>query len=287
MVHPSGSLVWFTDGSKTTEGTGAGIHGMQPRKDFSVSLGKYATVFQAEVFAILWCATFISRRPYKDKVVYIYSDSQAGLRALDSCSFTSKLVYECHMALEELGRYNRVKLLWLPGHSGIEGNEAADRHARKASSEPFIGPEPVLPPPWCIAMERYGNWEKAEHKKYWNATPGLRQSKMFIGEELIDAPNSELMALNKNDLRTLIGLYTGHSRLGKHLQTIGVSSDSPMCRLCLEADETAHHILCECDALARLRMEILGNGYPQPDFYHTLPIKDVLRLIKSANIFDE
>jgi hypothetical protein len=42
-------LVCFTGGSRTAEGNEAGFYGQSVNRRFSVSLGKYATVFQAEV----------------------------------------------------------------------------------------------------------------------------------------------------------------------------------------------------------------------------------------------
>jgi len=42
-------LVWFTDGSKMKEGTGAGVYGQSVGRRLSFSLGKYATVIQAEI----------------------------------------------------------------------------------------------------------------------------------------------------------------------------------------------------------------------------------------------
>jgi hypothetical protein len=48
-------LVWFTDGSGTVEGTGAGVYGQSANRRLSVSLGKHATVFQAEVYVKLVC----------------------------------------------------------------------------------------------------------------------------------------------------------------------------------------------------------------------------------------
>jgi len=45
-------LVWFTDGSRTAEGTGRWSLGNLNRR-LSFSLAKHATVFQAEIFAIL------------------------------------------------------------------------------------------------------------------------------------------------------------------------------------------------------------------------------------------
>jgi hypothetical protein len=48
-------LVWYTDGSKTVEGTGVGVYGQSVNRRLSISLDKHATVFQAEVYAILAC----------------------------------------------------------------------------------------------------------------------------------------------------------------------------------------------------------------------------------------
>jgi len=45
-------LIWFTDGSKMRVGTRAGIYGQSVRTRLSFSLGRHATVFQAQIFAI-------------------------------------------------------------------------------------------------------------------------------------------------------------------------------------------------------------------------------------------
>uniref|UniRef100_T1I2I9 RNase H type-1 domain-containing protein n=1 Tax=Rhodnius prolixus TaxID=13249 RepID=T1I2I9_RHOPR len=57
--HVLGDSMWYTDGSKMEEGVGAGVYGVKPKCSFSVSLGKLATVFQAELAAIRFCATEI------------------------------------------------------------------------------------------------------------------------------------------------------------------------------------------------------------------------------------
>jgi len=48
-------LIWFTDGSRTREGTRAGVCGQSVWRRLSFSLGRYVTVFQAEIYAILAC----------------------------------------------------------------------------------------------------------------------------------------------------------------------------------------------------------------------------------------
>ncbi|CAG0880546.1 unnamed protein product [Cyprideis torosa] len=35
--------------------------------------------------------------------------------------------------------------LWIPGHAGLEGNEAADRMTRQGSEMPYYGPQPAIP----------------------------------------------------------------------------------------------------------------------------------------------
>ena len=60
---------FFTDGSKTLDGTGFGIHG-----EFEVekSLNNTATVFQAEAKAISYCAELLCTRDTKNKTINIY-----------------------------------------------------------------------------------------------------------------------------------------------------------------------------------------------------------------------
>ncbi|KAJ8965327.1 hypothetical protein NQ317_002389 [Molorchus minor] len=99
----------------------------------------------AEVYAILHCAKENTTRAYVNRRISIFSDSQAALKVVTNPKATSTLVWECQKELENLGDHNTVTLLWVPGHSEIQGNEKADELAKKKeSSTPFIGPEPAL-----------------------------------------------------------------------------------------------------------------------------------------------
>jgi hypothetical protein len=57
----------------------------------SFSLGRHATVFQAEIYAILACTYEIQFQNRSEKYVSIFSDSQAALKALKAVR-TSPLV---------------------------------------------------------------------------------------------------------------------------------------------------------------------------------------------------
>jgi ribonuclease HI len=131
--RPRADQVWYTDGSKMDTGTGAGIYEGRCIFQMSVRLGKYATVFQAELIAIYYCVCKILENGTKHKTLAICSDSQVALKAISTTEVNSKLVWDCLKALSLLGEHNKVILFWVPGHEGYKGNEEADRLAREDS----------------------------------------------------------------------------------------------------------------------------------------------------------
>jgi len=62
-------LVWFTDVSRMREGTGAGVYGHSVGRRLSFSPSRYATVFQAEIFAILACVCEIQSHNRLEKYI--------------------------------------------------------------------------------------------------------------------------------------------------------------------------------------------------------------------------
>jgi len=64
-------FIWFTDGSKMREGTGAGVYGQSVGRRLSFSLGRHAMVFQAEIYAILACGYEIQFQNRPEKYVSI------------------------------------------------------------------------------------------------------------------------------------------------------------------------------------------------------------------------
>ena len=137
-------LIWFTNGSKMKEVTGAGIFGQSVKRRLSFSLGRYTTVFQAEIYAILACVHEIQFQKRPEKYISICSDSQASLKALQAVRMTSPLVHQCQKALNDISAWHVVGLYWVPGHAGVRGNEVADGLARGGSALGFPGPEPAL-----------------------------------------------------------------------------------------------------------------------------------------------
>ncbi|XP_043480435.1 uncharacterized protein LOC122510089 [Leptopilina heterotoma] len=272
---PLGDEVWYTDGSKMDCGAGFGIYRKTGCIKVAESLGQHATVWQAEVCAILTCAQISIRNGTKGKRISICVDSQAALGALKNPTIESKLVWECRSVLDELGSTNRLSLIWVPGHSGIKGKERVDVLAKTGSETKFIGPEPAVAIMPCLVKGAIERWGEKEHEKYWANVGVGRQAKTLLGLALNKRRASDLLKLDKIRVRTVVRLLTGHGLLNYHQHKIG-RQVSPMCRLCGESNETSTHILSECPALARIRLCSWGQAIIDPKQVSNLSIVEIL-----------
>jgi hypothetical protein len=81
----------------------------------------------------------------------------------------------------------------------------------------------------------------------------------------------------------VVGLLTGHCHLKGHLFKLGLTDD-PTCERCLEEDEAATHILCDCEAIAYLRFRHLGQFFMELSDFYDAPIIKVLHFIRSVGL---
>jgi hypothetical protein len=123
------------------------------------------------------------------------------------------------------------------------------------------------------------------HIKQWESLIGLKQAK-----ELILGPSAkrskDLLKLNRDQLRWIMGLLTGHCHLKGHLFKLGSTVD-PICERCLEEDESATNVLCDCEAIAHLRFHHLGQFFMERGDYYDAPISRALQLVQSAGLFKD
>jgi ribonuclease HI len=284
-VFTEDAVIMFTDGSRADSGTGSGIFGLRPNRSLSFPLGKFTTVFQTEIYAILQCACDNLRRAYKNKQILIFSDSQSVLKALSGPKVTSELVVECLNALSALAGLNEVTLVWVPGHCGILGNEEADKLARQVSAMLLTGPELALGIPKCSAREAIRTWIMIRHYCSWKDLRGHRHGKLFIGR-LCKKRAVDLLKLNRHQLRMVIAILTGHAPVRTHLRTMHLIEGDPTSRFCRKEAETLRHIICCCEVLARKRFNVFGDSVVEPKDISTASVSDLCLFIRGTGLLN-
>lgn len=277
-----GTVLWYTDGSLTSEGTGAGVYG--PYTKLSLPMGKIPSIFQAEVYAIDKCAEVILKRGYKSKDIAIMSDSQAAIKAIGASEINSKLVLECVKKLKRLSENNRVNIYWVPGHIGIKGNEMADQLAKSGAATPLTGDAPC-----GLSLDKIKEHARRKDRdkmmKEWRNLPALRQSKEMIGN--YNSSRSQcLLNLSRNNVRIITGFLTGHCKLGGHLAKMKLV-DNGECRFCGDSEETPLHLLQDCRAKDRLRWNTLRSVKPKGSTLLSLSPTKIIRFLRELGLAEE
>ena len=287
-------VVCYTDGSKTDVGTGCGIYveiinspgiipSTLPLKKVSVSMEDHVTMFQAEVYAIGAAARLLIEQGCTGRTISIASDSQSALNAIKNCIINSKVVLETVYYLNQLGEENAVNLLKVPAHTGIDGNEAADRLAKRGADPNFVDHSEV-----CVGISR--NIAKSAiikrfadtNDRYWNSLSGLEHSKKFINGFTKDK-SKKILKMSRHKTRLLTGFLTDHHPLKARLRLMNITEDGT-CRFCHIEEEKAQHILCDCQALARTRLRMLGLGFPNNEDYKNIDINRLYEFLSEIKV---
>ena len=140
-----------------------------------------------------------------------------------------------------------VKIVEIKGHSGIQGNDIADKLAknclRKALQNSKLEKEKVLLP-FAVAKVEAKIAMMAKWQKQWNRAQTGRQ--LFrICPKVSDQP-FQALALNHRDFGLFSRLLTGHIGLNEYLFKRHLLSYN-MCTNCnLQKVETVEHFLLKC-----------------------------------------
>jgi len=160
-----------------------------------------------------------------------------------------------------MGLSNQISLVWVPGHSGVEGNERVDELAKVGSETLTEGLEPRLPIPQSICAKAMKDWVMHTHAERWTAYDGGAHTKHFFPKP--DPKWTKIMlTMDRNRIRRVVGAITGHCGLNRHMERLRLSV-TPKCDCGFE-DETGIHIICECPKFAQLRHRLLGDCVVTP-----------------------
>ena len=251
----------YTDGSKLNRRAGASFYieyasGSQTDQNF-FHLGRYSTVFQAEVFAIAEVAKkLIMDRIVNEKII-ILVDSEAAILAIQNNIVKSNTVLTCIKNLNILGKDNDVTIAWTPGHTDIQGNEKADILAKSGSAINCSGPEPFISIPYASCRAAIKDWSVKRWKTSWIEQKDCLRIKENVGWASPQLTQRRLR-LKRPRINEVLQILTCHCNLQKHRCTMGhnVSSSCPKCNL---EEETPHHHVGECTYYQALRKKVFGK----------------------------
>jgi hypothetical protein len=191
-----------------------------------------------------------------DTQVLIHSDSQAAILATHNPLIYSHTVLETVNSLNTLADTGKqVTLQWVRGHNNTAGNEYADSIVKTGATLLVAGPEPFLPLSKAVCRKAAHHLLIYLWNNKWQRVIDYRQTKI-----LFPTPNNyqtkNLLRQTRKSLGLLIRHITGFSNLS-YPQSLQQPGCSPIYRLCGEAREESNHIIRECRALTRTRLDTL------------------------------
>ena len=278
----------FTDGSRFNNKSGSGYL-VQGHQNISFNgfhhLGELITVYQAEIHAIIEAASTLLQHQPTNQYINIFIDNQAAIMALGKYEIRNKLILECKHILNLLGERNKVRLLWIPGHSNHPGNEIADKKAKLGVEKVVFGPEPFIPVSEACIKQDIRKWCKKKHQEVWSeAVDKYKHTRLMIpavGNKIWKQVNN----LSRQNMRRATHMLTGHCTLNKHLWRMNFEQD-PSCEHCPGTEETAEHFLTSCPAYATIRHHTLGNMFLSRNELQNLKINEILSFCDQTNRFD-
>ncbi|KAL7726004.1 hypothetical protein ACLKA6_005752 [Drosophila palustris] len=185
---------------------------------------------------------------------------QAAIKALSTNTVKSKLTRNTAAALNQC-QHHSIRLVWVPGHMGVSGNEMADECARAGSALPASCAVADICKPIQYALSELTTTERATADRHWAAILGCLVSKA-LWPRYNPQRTAELLHFNKNRIRLLTGVLTGHCHIGRMAQRYG-GPYQDFCRSCGDEEEmeSVQHLLCDCPALQRRRKRFLGKPF--------------------------
>ncbi|KAE9402821.1 hypothetical protein BT96DRAFT_936887 [Gymnopus androsaceus JB14] len=214
------------------------------------------------------------RKERNVSTVSLWIDNTAAISATGSVASgpLHYLMDHFHSLYSRLKRHHPnlvITVGWVPGHEGVEGNEAADEEAKEAAAH-GSSPKQLLPHTFRKSLPMSSSAARKTFAKHLNKTRDdmfcqsprfTRFQKAAKGEATTVARKFQTITkgLAKPHISVLVHLRTGHCYLYAHLHRIG-KIDTPDCPACKREPETVYHFLLQCPAhrraRARLRAEV-------------------------------
>ena len=251
------STIFFTDGSKTKEPNPVGLSIYSPTLSLNLKfkISKEASVYTAEALAILITLKFIKSHRITNSL--IFSDSLSTLMAAASPMLSSNLspiIIDIRNILTKLSNLHlTTRLVWIPGHRGISGNEIADSLARSAITEgtPY---DLLLQASEFFTIEK-SKYTAASNRLLLGASErtGSIYFKIFFNPSPI-AWFSNIEKIDRKRIVTFSRMRSNHYNLAASLFRKNMNS-SPACACGFESEDL-NHFFWACPLLESFRPQL-------------------------------
>jgi hypothetical protein len=206
--------------------------------------------------ALMW-----QNHAYDYPQCYIFIDSQAACSSIQQPRRQSGL---CILAsildrFDQIMKHNpqrKLKIIWIPGHMNIEGNEHVDQEAKRAATDSTVRRLFRHPPLKSSRIQQIKTMAKIQWNRQWTENTKMSKHLRRISPKLGIQLGSKLYnsISGRKTCAQLVQLRTGHYGLNKYLHRFG-KRYSQYCR-CGYAKETVEHFTLECPNYKIQRKEL-------------------------------
>ena len=250
---PTGIRV-CTDGSTqevTTDG-GAGIVAMSGEdiiERWHASTGRWSSSYLAEKSAMVRSISWLDE--YEDwQSALVLCNSKSLVETLANSNKPEGDMHRIQSAIAELCKKKEVRILWVPGHCNLRGNELADFEAK-------LGSEVAQP---SVPLDSSTRAALIRREERQSSLTNPRLTALYTTR-----PREEEEALlQKADGTDLIRFRCGHHphlRRWKHMTGM---SETDSYRLCVEEEESSEHPWLRCPAFIAERQRLgLGRTFDE------------------------
>lgn len=226
--------ILYTDGSKNNVSTGCAYVGGGVERKYKLST--LCSSFTAEAFAIMEALRYAMTVPEQN--IIICTDSQSVLSSIAEMYSRNKLIQQIQSFISMMKQTNKeVLFLWVPGHTGVRGNEDADKAANAAHDMSCEKPVSLSPKEMAVPLLNlvFDSWLSMWNEAQDNKLRAIKAQDLSFWKSSVRVCRREEVVLAR--------LRLGHSRLTHGYLMRG--EEPPQCGTCM-CPLSVRHIFEDC-----------------------------------------